>query len=103
MSPSSGPIGPWCHRATRGNRGGLLNLTEGAGVTCGVLPRDRSWSRRSNEDVVAPAVISRLAESLALVPGSTFRLRVIVSGVASTLPPATFEVAGVADFRFCRG
>jgi hypothetical protein len=48
-------------------------------------------------------VISRLAESLALVPGSTFRLRVIVSGVASTLPPATFEVAGVADFRFCRG
>ena len=80
----------------------LLNLTVGA--------ERRVWRLTAGQDLgprvrtktsSSPAVISRgLAESLTLAPGSTFRLRVIVSGVASALPPATFEVIGIADFHF---
>jgi putative ABC transport system permease protein len=80
----------------------LVSLTEGA--------ERHAWRLTAGQDLGAglrtktsspPAVISRgLAESLALVPGSTFRLRVIVSGVASALPPVAFEAVGIADFHF---
>ena len=80
----------------------LVNLTEGA--------ERRVWRLAAGRDLGAdvrtnsaspPAVINRgLAEALALGPGSTLRLRVIVSGAASAVPATTFEVVGVADFEF---
>jgi len=80
----------------------LVNLTEGA--------ERHVWRLTAGEDLrhgvrtktsSPPAVISRgLAESLALAPGSTFRLRPIMSGMASALPAVTFEVIGTADFHF---
>jgi putative ABC transport system permease protein len=80
----------------------LVNVTEGA--------ERHAWRLTAGQDLgpgvrtktsSPPAVISRgLAESLALAPGSTLRLRVIVSGVASALPALTFEVVGIANFHF---
>ena len=48
-----------------------------------------------------PAVINQaLAARLNLTPGSSLRLRVIVTGATSALPPTVFDVVGVAEFRF---
>jgi putative ABC transport system permease protein len=48
-----------------------------------------------------PLVVDRrLAERLALSPGSTARLRVSASDAPSALPALTFRVVGVAEFEF---
>lgn len=66
-----------------------------------------AWRIKAGEDLATakpasglpPLVISEgLAEAIALGPGSTIRVRVLISGLPSALPQVTFQIAGVAEF-----
>jgi putative ABC transport system permease protein len=77
----------------------LLNVSENA--------ERRAWTLVSGaglRDAVQeppPVVIDRkLAAERGVAVGSEVRLRVLVPGVRSALPPAMFRVAGIADFEF---
>jgi putative ABC transport system permease protein len=50
---------------------------------------------------LAPAVIARpMADRLKLAPGSTFKIRVRISGSLSAMPAIPLRVVGIADFPF---
>ena len=75
----------------------LVHVTEGT--------ESRAWKIVAGTPLTAgasslpPIVIdTRLAATLGLAAGSTMRLRAIVPGEASALPPVTFEVVAVAEF-----
>lgn len=77
----------------------LVGASSGAGR--------HAWRIKAGEDLaiakpasgLPPLVISEeLAEAIALGPGSTVRVRVLISGLPSALPQVTFQIVGVAEF-----
>lgn len=89
--------------ALASDRSPVRMMLVGASSTAG----RHAWRLKTGEDLATakpasglpPLLISEgLAEATALGPGSTLRVRVLIAGLPSALPPVTFQIVGVAEF-----
>ena len=79
----------------------LISATAGAERKAWRIINGHNLAAAEDTEEPQPLVVSnRFAEALGLAPGSTLRLRTMLLGAASAIPPVMFRVAGVAAFDF---